>query len=56
MGSKVVLGVFWSATAMAAVLGAGALHVLYLLLPDFHAFSEGGWYRIFNGGRAGACA
>ncbi|MBX3467593.1 MAG: hypothetical protein KF878_11955 [Planctomycetes bacterium] len=53
LGSKVVLGVFWGATAMAAVLGAGALHVLYPLFPDVHAFSEGGWYRVFNGGSAG---
>jgi hypothetical protein len=55
-GTWPMIGIFWIASSLAAVLGGALLHVLYPLFPDVHMLSDGGWYRVFNGGSAGAFA
>jgi membrane associated rhomboid family serine protease len=55
-GTRATLGIFWLATAVAAVFSAALLHVLYPLFPDVYMVAEGGWYRVFNGGSAGSYA
>jgi hypothetical protein len=56
LGTWAVLGVFWLASTVAAILGGALLHVVYPLFPDVHVFAEGGWYRVFHGGSAGGWA
>lgn len=54
LGALAALGLFWGTSAAGALGGGLLLHVLYPLFPEVHAFTEGGWYRVFNGASAGA--
>jgi hypothetical protein len=53
LGALTALALFWGTSAAGALGGGLLLHVLYPLFPEVHAFSDGGWYRVFNGASAG---